>query len=376
MPLEKVKSGGLAGVIAGRTSISDLDPEVDRLYYRGYDIHDLAGQAIFEETAYLLLKGELPGRRELESFSKVLVKGRRMPLDLARIMSAVKGRVHPMDFFRSSLSLLGALEGPEGDSSPEKLFLESASLIALAPLIVALAGRQLRGGKPVPPKTTLSHAANFLWMMTGNLPAPLETRAFDATLILYAEHGFNASTFAARVTASTLSDLYAAVTSAVGTLKGPLHGGANEKAMEMMLQIGKPEKAKAWVLEALGQKKKIMGFGHRVYRKKDSRHEVVKRWAGELARLKKNTKWFDMAQIIEDTMRTEKGLFPNLDFYASVLYDLLEIPIPLYTPIFAASRMSGWCAHVMEQLADNRLIRPDAEYIGPPPRAFVPLLRR
>jgi citrate synthase len=357
------KTGGLAGVVAGRTAVSFVDPERSRLFYRGYDVEDLAQKAGYEETAFLLLRGELPGRGELAKFSRRLSNARRLPA--AAVRAAAVAGAHPMDAFRTGVSALAARE----DSRRNALAL-AEDLVAQAPLLAAgpRRGAPARGGS--------SHAGHFLALLTGRAPADEDVRAFDATLVLYAEHGFNASTFTARVAASTLCGLHGAVAAAAAALSGPLHGGANEKAMETLSKIGRPERARAWVEAALARKEKIMGFGHRVYKKGDSRHTLAKRLALELSRRKRRPLWVETAQAVEEVMKEKTGILPNVDLYASVVYRLLGIPVPYYTPIFAAARTAGWCAHILEQRADNKLIRPDAEYVGPSTRPFVPLDRR
>jgi citrate synthase len=281
-----------------------------------------------------------------------------------------------MDLLRTATSFLGSIDLSADDRNPKALMEKSIALIAQFPGIVASGHRTRPRLRPLSSRPQYSHAKNFLTLLAGRAPQELESQAFDCSLILYAEHGFNASTFAARVTISTLSDLTSAIVAAIGTLKGALHGGANEKAMEMLIEIGKPKKARAWVKKALAQKKRIMGFGHREYRKKDARSAPMKRWALKVSESRNQMLWFDIASEVEKAVREEKGLFPNLDFYGAVLYYLLGIPIPLYTPIFAASRVAGWCAHVMEQLEDNRLIRPSSIYVGPSPRPFRAIERR
>jgi len=281
-----------------------------------------------------------------------------------------------MDILRTAVSYLGLKSRVSGPGSHEENILKAVRLVGQIPTLVAVGARLSRGLRLVPPDPHLSHASNFLYMMTGNRPDEPTSRVFDAAMILYADHGFNASTFSARVTASTLADMHAAITSAVGTLKGDLHGGANEKAIEMLLEIGSPARAEDWVMKALAQKKKIMGFGHRVYKKGDSRAPLLKELVSQLAVRLNATKWRETAQIVEDVMIREKKLFPNVDFPAGLLYYLLGIPINFYTAIFAAARSAGWTAHVIEQLDNNKLIRPECHYTGPRNLPYVSLQER
>lgn len=367
---------GLEGIVAGLSAISEVDPIRDHLTYRGYDAVELARNATFEETAYLLLYGDLPGSDDLEKFSRRLKAGRSLPPDLVSLLKRLPRRSHPVDLLRTAVSYLGLKAKATGGGSHEENMDKAVRLIAQVPGLVATGTRLTRGLKPVSSDPDLPHAANFLYMMTGRRPEEFCARVFDATMILYADHGFNASTFSARVTASTLSDMHSAITSAIGTLKGDLHGGANEKAVRMLLEVRSPARAEAWVMDALGRKKKIMGFGHRVYKKGDSRAPLLKELCTELARRLGKTKWGEVARIIEEVMMREKKLFPNVDFPAGLVYYLLEIPIDFYTAIFAAARMAGWTAHVIEQLDNNKLIRPECHYTGPRNLPYVPVQER
>ncbi len=368
-----VYSPGLEGVIAGKTSICKVDEERGELLYRGYPIEELVEHSSFEEVAYLLLYGELPGKSELEAFCDEITDDRDLPNEVKRVIGCLPAGTHPMDVIKVIVGVLGSID-PDARSNTEEANLRKAvRLVARIPTVITAHYRILEGKEPIRPDRKLSHAGNFLYMLNGEWPEDFEARALDTSLILYAEHEYNASAFAARVTSSTLSDLHSAVVSAIGTLKGPLHGGANEKAMEMLLEIGEPGNVEQWVKGALSEKKRIMGFGHRVYKKEDPRTVYIKKMAEELSEREGETRWFEIARRVEDLMASEKGLHANLDFYSGPLYYLLGIPIVLYTPIFAASRVAGWAAHVMEQLADNRLIRPRAEYTGPEKRKFTPL---
>ena len=320
--------------------------------------------------------GKPPTQRELDSFSRKLLSYRSLPSIFFDIFAKIPSSAHPMDTLRTAVSIL-ALDDPDVATNTHEANLEKAiRLTARISTLIAAAHRISSGKTPIAPDLSLSHAENFLYMLNGWRPDSFAAKVFDATLIIYAEHGYNASTFSARVTASTLSDMYSAVVSAIGTLKGPLHGGANEEAMAMMLEIGDPARAEQWVLDTLAQKKRIMGFGHRVYKKGDSRVPVLNRLGQALSERVGEMKWYEIATIVERVMMREKGLYPNVDFPAAYVYYLLGIPIPLYTPIFALSRIAGWSAHVIEQLDDNRLIRPSCHYTGPIDLEYLPIDRR
>jgi citrate synthase len=367
---------GLEGVVAGISSICSVDEANGRLRYRGYDLEELAEKASFEEVVYLLLRGELPSRAALASFTEELFRQRSIPPALFELYQTLPCKADPMDILRTSVSLLGILDPDAADRSPEGLHRKALRLTAQIPTLIASSFRIRGGMAPLEPKTDLSHVQNFFAMLTGSPPDPWVERAMNVSLILYAEHEFNASTFAARVTASTLSDFHSAITTAIGTLKGPLHGGANERVMEMLLEIGEVSRAEGWVREALSRRQRIPGFGHRVYKKGDSRSPVIQRYSRELGERMGQPTWYAISQVIERIMGEEKGLFPNLDFYSASTYYVMGLPIPLYTPIFVMSRVVGWGAHVIEQQGDNRLIRPRSAYRGPDPRPFVPLDQR
>lgn len=367
---ENPKSGGLAGVIAGQTAISTVGKEGVGLTYRGYEIEDLAREATFEEVAYLLLHGRLPTTSELAGFKKALVARRELPQALRELLEKVPAKTHPMDVLRTGCSYLGCLE-------PERDFKEGLDaairLLALFPSILLYwyhyhhdQGRRIdtrAGGESI--------ASHFLTLLHGHEPDALDCRALDVSLILYAEHEFNASTFAARVCAGTLSDYHSCITAAIGTLRGPLHGGANEAAMDMISRYETPAAARAGTEQALLRKEKIMGFGHRVYRDHDPRNAIIKDWARQLGEARGDHRYFAVSEAIEKVLWDEKKLFPNLDFYSASAYHFMGIPVPLFTPVFVCSRVSGWSAHVFEQRANNRLIRPDAEYVGPAPRPWA-----
>lgn len=370
---------GLAGLIAGDTSISKVDVSTNSLWYRGYNINDLCENATFLEVAYLLLHDDLPNEKQLDDFKNFEKSNRDIPEELYLMFEKMPKTSHPMDLLKQGVSMLGAFdkENVLGTNSHSQNLRKAMLLLSKIPTIVANSYRLSQGLKPVKPNKELAFSENFLSMTLGKeINDELSIKTLDKSLILYAEHGYNASTFSARVTAATLSDLYCAVSSAIGTLKGPLHGGANEQVMYMLLDIDSPEKAKEATLEKIKTKEKIMGFGHRLYRTGDSRTKVIKDLGRALAKQKGITKWHEISDIMEETMIQEKKIYPNLDFPAATAYYLLDIPIELYTPIFAASRITGWAAHILEQHDDNRLIRPGCEYIGPSSRKVIPIEKR
>jgi 2-methylcitrate synthase len=367
-------SPGLAGVIAGRTAICTVGKGAAGLTYRGYSIEALAEQASFEEVAYLLIYGRLPTATQLADYRRQLQSLRRLPEGLKVVLEALPGDSHPMDVMRTGCSALGCLEPEQDPTQPQVI---ANRLLALFPSLLLYWYQFHHSGRRIETETGAETlAGHFLTLLHGAPPEAIPQRALDVSLILYAEHELAASTFAARVTASTAADFYSAITTAIGTLRGPLHGGANEAAMELLDRFEDPDQAEQEVLAALGKKEKIMGFGHRVYKKADPRSALIKHWCQNLAARMEDTRLFPVAERIEAVMKREKGLFPNLDFYTAPAYRFLGIPIPLYTPIFVCSRVAGWAAHVMEQRADNKLIRPLAEYIGPEARDFVPLDQR
>lgn len=362
------KSGGLAGVTAGETAISTVGKEGIGLTYRGYAIEDLATYATFEEVLYLLLEERLPTRSELGVYEQRLRSAAALPEILADVLEKIPRETHPMDVLRTGFSMLGCLE-PEGSFTNLKP--TALRAVALAPSILLYWFRFHRDGKRLDTTQGAGRVArHFLTLLYDRTPPEQNVRALDASLILYAEHEFNASTFAARVCAATLSDYYSCITAAIGTLRGPLHGGANEAAMELIERFSSPEDAVHGIHEALARKEKIMGFGHRVYRDHDPRHPVIKDWSKRLIRDAEDRRLFEISEAIEKVMWEEKRLFPNLDFYSATAYHFLDIPTRLFTPIFVCARLSGWSAHIAEQRANNRLIRPDADYIGPEPRPY------
>jgi 2-methylcitrate synthase len=366
-------AGGLRGVSAGQTAIATVG-DGHGLRYRGYDVVALAAQATFEEVAYLLLRGELPTARQLDAFRTALRARRELPRTLCEVLERIPATAHPMDVMRTGCSMLGTLE-PERDFANE---LEVATrLIAAFPGMLLYWHHFARDGERIATGSdAASTAAHFLTLLHGKPPNALHERALDASLILYAEHEFNASTFTARVCAATLSDFYSAVTAAIGSLRGPLHGGANEAAMDLIERFDSPTAATAGVGAMLARKEKVMGFGHAVYRTSDPRNAVIKAWSKKLGEEAGDRVLYPVSEAVETLLWREKQLFPNLDFYSASAYRFLGIPTPLFTPIFVCSRASGWAAHIFEQRANNKLIRPTADYTGPADRPFVPIAER
>lgn len=372
-------SPGLEGVLAGETALCHVNEGEGGLRYRGYAVSDLADQATFEEVAHLLLFGTLPTQKELKDFAAQLAAHSVLPGPVAAFLGVAPPAAHPMDILRTSVSLLGMADPDASDNSHAANVRKAVRLLAHIPLIIATAHRLANGKRHVGPQADLSFAENLLCLLTdrrGDDTARAMARVLDVSLTLYAEHEFNASTFSARVTASTMTDLHSAITSAIGTLKGSLHGGANEAVAAMFLEIKSRDRAERWVREALAHKDRIMGFGHRVLKKGDSRSAIIQQHAEALSRNCGDRRWYEIATIVDRVMQQEKGLYPNLDFYTAVAYLLMGIPRDLYTPVFVCSRITGWCAHVIEQQDHNRLIRPRARYTGPASQAYVPLDRR
>ncbi|MCL4464632.1 MAG: citrate synthase [Chloroflexi bacterium] len=373
---DKKKPSGLEGVVAASSAICTVEGETGKLLYYGYDVRDLAGRASFEEIVHLLWYGELPTRRQLAALSEGLAMSRALPDEVIAIIRAFPEYSQPMEVLRTVVSSLSAFDRNACYYSHHANMCKAVRLTAQIPTVVAAFQRIRNGKDPVQPRNDLGHAANFIYMMDGQDPSEVASKAMDTALVLHAEHELNASTFAARVSAATLADMYSAITSAIGTLSGPLHGGANEQALEMLLEIGGKDKVEDYVHAAFAEKKKIPGFGHRVYRNEDPRATFMHQMAKELSQSTGNTKIFEMTEMIEQLMLKEKNIHANVDLYSANVYYLLGIPPDLFTPIFAVSRIAGWTAHVMEQYNNNRLIRPRAEYIGPWDRHFVPIEER
>lgn len=371
--------GGLEDVVAATSAICYLDGDRGVLAYYGYDIHDLARGASFEEVCYLLWHGRMPNRAELGDLQSQLAADRPLGEPILRLMKQLPA-TDGMDMLRTLTSALGQYDPLTGDNSPQANYRKAVRLTAQMASIVAAYGRMKAGGGPIQPDPALGHAANFLYMLTGERPSALATRAFDIALVLHADHELNASTFAARVAAATLTDMYSAIVGAIGALKGPLHGGANADVMRLLIEIGQDapaEKIDEAIRAKLARKVKIPGFGHRVYRTEDPRATHLRRMSKELGEKAGNTRWFEMSRRIETLVTGEKKLYPNVDFYSASTYYTLGIDIDLYTPIFAVSRISGWTAHCLEQYANNRLIRPRTDYIGPQhPQTLLPLDQR
>ncbi len=355
---------GLVGVISDETKVSKVMPEINSLTYRGYAVQDLAEECSFEEVAYLLLFGELPNKKQLKKFEKEERKNRDISKNLIKIIKNYPKKSHPMDTTRTSISVMG-LEDPETSDNSEKAnYRKAIRLLAKISTAVAANFRTRKGKKIIKPNKKLSFSENFFHMCFGKVPSKEVVKAFDVSMILYAEHSFNASTFTSRVITSSLSDMHGAVTGAVASLKGPLHGGANEAVMHMLKEVKKPENAEKWILDKIKNKGLLMGFGHRVYKNGDSRVPTMKKYYLKTAEFYKNKKYPAISQILEDTMIKEKNIHPNLDFPAGPTYYLMGFDIDFFTPIFVASRITGWAAHVMEQFRDNRLIRPLSAYTG------------
>jgi citrate synthase len=366
---------GLEDVVALASRITFIDGKEGRLVYEGYDIRDLAEHSTFEEVAYLLWYGRLPNRAQLDDLKARLRSLREIPEELRALLARLPSNAGPMDALRTSVSALAILE-PGETKTGESSIGGALRLTAALPTIISEQHRRRQGLEPLPLRPELDHAAHALYLLTGREGNALENRSLDVALILHADHELNASTFSARVTASTLSDLYSAVTSAIGTLKGPLHGGANERVMELLRAIDTPERAEAVIKEKLARHERIMGFGHRVYKVEDPRATILRVWSQRLGEAAGNLRWYDLLRRVEEVVHREKGLYPNVDLYSGSVYTLLGIPDDLFTPLFAVSRVAGWTAHVLEEYEDLRLIRPVAQYIGPNHLAYVPIGER
>lgn len=367
---------GLANVVVANSAICHIDGQAGSLIYRGYLVQDLAENCCFEEVAHLLWHGALPTASALDELRDKLVAESGLTLPMLELLSHFPHHAAPMSVLRTAVSALGLYDPRAESHSADTNFELAQTLTAKAPSIVAAYQRYRKGLEPVPPDPGLSQAGNFLHGIRGEYPEDLEIRIFDNCLTLHAEHGFNASTFAARVTAATLSDMFSAITAAIGALRGPLHGGANMRVMSMLREIGKPENAREWVLGKLGRKERIMGFGHRVYKVEDPRASVLRRWCRELGDHVGQPQWAEISEAVEQVVFEEKGLCPNVDFYSASVYHMLGIDNDLYTCIFAIARMVGWTAHVLEQWSNNKLIRPLSHYTGPVDLEVPPIEER
>lgn len=365
---------GLREVVAADTRLSDIDGQSGRLWYAGYEIHDLAPNATFEEIVYLLHYLDLPTPPQLEELNEFLTSSREFSPWMQGLMPTLAQQTSPMSMLRTCISAASAYDPDGWDNSEEANLRKAFRLIAKTPTFIATYHRLRSGEEPVHPDPKLPHAANFLYMLSGTEPRREDADALDTTLILYADHTMNASTFTARIIASTLSDMFSAVTGAIAALKGPLHGGANEESMNMLEEVGEPANAARYVRDRLDRGEKVMGFGHPVYRIEDPRATYLRRLSREVGERAGDTRWFEISRAIEEAVAEQKpGLFPNVDFYAASVYHSLGVPTDLMTPIFALARMAGWTAHVREQYADNRVIRPGSEYVGPSDRAWLAL---
>jgi citrate synthase len=367
---------GLEGIVAAQSSIGDVDGTNGVLIYQGLDIHDLAEHSNFEETIYLLWHGHLPKREELDALRGELSSNMKIPAEVLELMRAFPREAEPMDALRTAVSALAFYDEGTRDLSREGALRTATRLTAQLPVVVANFGRMREGKELIEADPSLNIASNFLYMLKGERPTEREARIFDVCLILHADHELNASTFTARVIAGTLADMYGAVTGAIAALSGPLHGGANTNVMKMLLEIGSPDRAEEWLKDALANKRKIMGFGHRVYKTEDPRSVWLRRFSKEVGEERGETRWFEILERLRELMFASKKLYPNVDYYSGSVYYQFGVPLDLFTPIFAVSRISGWTGHILEQYANNRLIRPRAEYIGPRGVAYVPIEER
>jgi len=367
---------GLDGVLVDETSVSRVVPETNSLTYRGYAVQDLCEHCCFEEVAYLLWNGELPTRSQLRTFRKNERARRELSRSQIAVIREYPKRSHPMDTIRTSVSYLGATDTAWGGEDPENDRRRALDLLARIPTMIATDYRFRKGKRRIAPRDDLSISENFLRMCFGEVPPKEVVKAFDISLILYAEHSFNASTFASRVVTSTMSDMYSAVTAGIGALKGPLHGGANEAVMHMLLEIGRADRAEAWLRKAFADKRVVMGFGHRVYKWGDSRVPTMHKCLEDLSAWRKDSRWLEIEAVLQKIMLEEKNIHPNLDYPAGPAYYLMGFDIDMYTPIFVMSRITGWTAHIMEQDANNRLIRPLSAYTGVEQRKVPPIAKR
>ena len=368
---ETVVHRGLEGVVVDTTRISKVMPEINSLVYAGYPVQELAEQCCFEEVAWLIWQGELPNAEQLAEFQSFGRGQRAISRDLLAVIERSPRTAHPMDDLRTAVSFLGMENAELNKNDAATNLKRSIGLMSKIPTIVAAFYRLRKGQDFVPPRSDLGFVENFFHMVFGKVPAPEVVKAFEVSLVLYAEHGFNASTFTTRVIVSSLSDIYSGVVGGIASLKGPLHGGANEAVMQMLLEIGEPARARDWMLAALREKRKIMGFGHRVYKHGDSRVPTMKKYARKVAEFTGDTKWLDIEDILEAVMIEQKNIYPNLDFPSGPAYYMMGFDIDMFTPFFVMARITGWTAHIMEQLANNRLIRPLSGYNGPGKRSVV-----
>ncbi len=367
---------GLRGVFAATSSVSDVNGEKGQLIYQGYDIHDLAAHSTFEEVTFLLWHKRLPNREELDELKRALSAVYELQQEIIDLMKRFPREADPMDVLRTTVSALEFYDPTTRDLSQATSSKTAIRLTAQFPTIVAAGERIRNGQEPVKPNPELNIAANFLYMLKGEAPSEYDARVFDVALVLHADHELNASTFTARVVAGTLADMYGAVTAAIAALSGPLHGGANTNVMKMLLEIGEPAGVESYIKKALAEKRKIMGFGHAVYRTEDPRATHLRRFSKEMGERAGNTKWYEISRQVEEVMMREKHLFPNVDFFSASTYYMMGIPLDLFTPIFAISRISGWTGHILEQYADNKLIRPRAEYVGARDVRYLPIENR
>ncbi|HEX2950698.1 MAG TPA: citrate/2-methylcitrate synthase [Armatimonadota bacterium] len=367
---------GLEDVVACSSDICFIDGQKGRLVYRGYDVVELAECSTFEEVAYLLWYGRMPGKIEFEAFLDGFTGSTELPTETVMIMRMFPKAATPMEVLRTAVSSLGHWDPDSGNTRLDACLRKAQRLTERIPLLITAHHRLRQGFEPIKPIPGKSIAYNFLYTLHGHEPDPDMVRAFDVALILHADHELNASTFAARVTAATMSDIYSSVTSAIGALKGPLHGGANEEVMKMLNEIGEPQQAETWVLDALSRKMKVSGFGHRVYRTEDPRAGTLRRYAKELSERAGDTRLFDISCEVERVMRENTKVYPNVDFYSATCYHMMNIPSELFTPIFAMSRTVGWTAHILEQWSNNRIIRPRSEYTGPLDLHVIPIDER
>ena len=367
---------GLLGIVVDETTVSQVMPEINSLTYRGYAVQDLCKKCIFEEVAYLVLNGELPNKIQLNKFKKQLEKNRNITINLREIIKHMPKKSHPMDVARTVVSVMGLEDKEANNSSPKANMRKAIRIFAKTPTAIAAFFRARKNKNIIPPKKKLSFSQNFFHMCFGKIPNEEIVKAFDVSLILYAEHSFNVSTFTARTITSSLSDIHGAITGAIASLKGPLHGGANEEVMNMIKKIKKPENAAKWILDALEKKKLIMGFGHRVYSKGDSRVPTMKKYYLKVAELLKEKNLPNISQIVEDIMLEEKNIHPNVDYATGPTYHLMGFDTDFFTPIFVISRITGWSAHIMEQHATNKLIRPLSKYSGEKHRRVILLNQR